>query len=257
MNVINVLLGNIVYGIAKLVSFIMDSIIRLLVNIVLFIKTISKGFMALLSMGGCLFFIFFASWGFRLLMDPLGLLVIMFFIIFPILGSIFVSHLKYLKHITTEYLFNLSNHLKDSETYKYKSFGDYKAAYRRTEEERIREEQRRRYEQQRQWQEQFFKQQWQNFGNQGGQSYRGNGGHQSGFGMNPGAEFKNKYEKSCDILGIPYGVDRNQIKLAYRKKAKEFHPDLNKDPNATKIFQQITDAYEFLSDENIRRYKNL
>jgi hypothetical protein len=61
----------------------------------------------------------------------------------------------------------------------------------------------------------------------------------------------------ADILGVSYNADKYQIKLAYRKKAKEYHPDINKSPDATKMFQQITDAYEFLSEENISRYRNM
>lgn len=59
------------------------------------------------------------------------------------------------------------------------------------------------------------------------------------------------------MLGIPYGTDEYQVKLAYRKKAKEYHPDINKSANATQKFQEISSAYEFLSQENIDRYKRL
>ena len=52
-------------------------------------------------------------------------------------------------------------------------------------------------------------------------------------------------------------VQTYEIKLAYRKKAKKYHPDLNKSPDATEMFQRINEAYEFLSDENIERYKNI
>lgn len=75
--------------------------------------------------------------------------------------------------------------------------------------------------------------------------------------MNPTTEFKSKYQKSCDLLGVGYDADKYQIKLAYRKKAKKYHPDLNKSPDATQMFQQINNAYEFLSDGNIDRYKNM
>ena len=43
---------------------------------------------------------------------------------------------------------------------------------------------------------------------------------------------------------------------AYRKLAKKYHPDLNKEPGAKEKFQEINDAYEFLSEENIKKYKN-
>lgn len=59
------------------------------------------------------------------------------------------------------------------------------------------------------------------------------------------------------MLGIDYDSDKYQIKLAYRKNAKEYNPDLNKASDATKKFQKINDAYEFLSDANVERYKNI
>ena len=48
-----------------------------------------------------------------------------------------------------------------------------------------------------------------------------------------------------------------QIRTAYRRKAKEYHPDLNKAPTAAQMFNEINKAYEFLSEENIQRYKSL
>ncbi len=58
-------------------------------------------------------------------------------------------------------------------------------------------------------------------------------------------------------MGLPYDTDKYQVKLAYRKKAKEYHPDINKSPDATAKFQKINEAYEFLSDDNIERYKQM
>lgn len=52
-----------------------------------------------------------------------------------------------------------------------------------------------------------------------------------------------------EILGISKGASEQEIKSAYRKKAKEFHPDLNKDdPNAKEKFQEVQEAYSVLSD---------
>ena len=70
-------------------------------------------------------------------------------------------------------------------------------------------------------------------------------------------EFKSRYEKSCALLGVPIDTDKYQVKLAYRKKAKEYHPDINQSPDATKKFQEINEAYEFMSDENIQRYNQM
>ncbi|QNO15418.1 DnaJ domain-containing protein [Alkalicella caledoniensis] len=260
MNIIRKLLGKLLYSITKALSAIMGTLIQGTESLVLFVKSITKGCFALLSMGGCLLFIFFATWGLRILADPIGLAFVLTLLLFPILGARFVAFMKYQKYIITEFLFNLSNHLIDGKKYQYKPFSEYKMAYKNAEQERIREEQRRYYEQQREWGERF-KQQWQQQHSQGQGSqgnygsYGGQGNYGQGF-MNSTVDFKNKYEKSCDTLGVPYNVHKDQVKLAYRRKAKEFHPDLSKAPNATKMFQEITDANQFLNDENIQRYKN-
>ena len=60
---------------------------------------------------------------------------------------------------------------------------------------------------------------------------------------------KNYYE----ILGIDKSASQAEIKTAYRKLAKQYHPDLNKSPDAEQKFKEISEAYEILSDENKRR----
>lgn len=57
-----------------------------------------------------------------------------------------------------------------------------------------------------------------------------------------------------DVLGITKNATEAEIKSAFRKKAKEFHPDLNKDdPNAGEKFKEVQEAYSVLSDENKRK----
>ena len=68
-------------------------------------------------------------------------------------------------------------------------------------------------------------------------------------------DFVKTYEGHCDTLGVGYNADKYEIKLNYRKLAKKYHPDINKDPNATEKFQEVNDAYEFLTEENINKYK--
>ena len=75
--------------------------------------------------------------------------------------------------------------------------------------------------------------------------------------MDPTNSFINKYEESLKVLGLPITTDKYEIKLAYRKMAKKYHPDVNKSPDATAMFQKVNDANEFLSDANIERYKSL
>ncbi len=48
------------------------------------------------------------------------------------------------------------------------------------------------------------------------------------------------------ILGLPENADLEQIKRAYRIKAKLYHPDISKVPNAHEKFIEVNEAYEFL-----------
>ncbi|MCX7285736.1 MAG: DnaJ domain-containing protein [Novosphingobium sp.] len=54
-------------------------------------------------------------------------------------------------------------------------------------------------------------------------------------------------------LGVPRSASEKDIKSAYRKLAKELHPDKNKDnPKATERFSEVTRAYDLLSDKDKR-----
>jgi molecular chaperone DnaJ len=55
-----------------------------------------------------------------------------------------------------------------------------------------------------------------------------------------------------EVLGVPRGAGSEDLKKAYRKLAMEYHPDRNKDEDATEKFKEATRAYEVLSDENLR-----
>lgn len=258
MNFLKKGLGNILYGVTSFISVIFDVLIFIINTIVIFVRSIARGFGALLGMGGCfLIFLLIGPFGLFSLFNPVVLIVISFFIIFPILGTKFVSYLKYIKYTITEYLYDRSEHLISGRKSKFSSFNEYGNKYKNMEYERKRQEQeRRRSEQQRQWEERF--KQW--YDQQNSQRGYTNYGTGSGYGhtyMDPTVEFKKKYKKSCDLLGLDYDADKYEVKLAYRKKAKENHPDLNKSPDATKRFQEINEAYEFLSDGNIERFKSM
>jgi len=57
-----------------------------------------------------------------------------------------------------------------------------------------------------------------------------------------------------EILGVSKSANQSEIKSAFRKLAKKYHPDLNKDdPTAADKFKEAQEAYEVLSDENKRK----
>ncbi|MGQ9815901.1 MAG: DnaJ C-terminal domain-containing protein [Candidatus Roseilinea sp.] len=63
-----------------------------------------------------------------------------------------------------------------------------------------------------------------------------------------------QYKDYYKTLGIERNADEDAIKRAYRKLARQFHPDLNKgDKKAEERFKEINEAYEVLSDREKRR----
>lgn len=59
------------------------------------------------------------------------------------------------------------------------------------------------------------------------------------------------------ILGVPRGADEEEIKRAFRRLAREWHPDVNSAPDAAERFQMIAEAHEVLLDEARRREYDL
>ena len=55
-----------------------------------------------------------------------------------------------------------------------------------------------------------------------------------------------------DMLGVSRDADADTLKRAYRRLARQFHPDVNKDPGAEDRFKEIGRAYEVLSDPQTR-----
>jgi molecular chaperone DnaJ len=55
-----------------------------------------------------------------------------------------------------------------------------------------------------------------------------------------------------EVLGVGRGSSSEEIKRAYRKLARQYHPDVNKDNGAEARFKEINEAYEVLSDQRKR-----
>ena len=54
------------------------------------------------------------------------------------------------------------------------------------------------------------------------------------------------------ILGVSRDVDKDELKRAYRRLARQYHPDVNKEPGAEDKFKEINRAYEVLSEPETR-----
>jgi len=55
-----------------------------------------------------------------------------------------------------------------------------------------------------------------------------------------------------DVLGVERSASQDEIKKAFRSKAREYHPDVNKAPEAESMFKELGEAYEVLSDQERR-----
>jgi len=55
-----------------------------------------------------------------------------------------------------------------------------------------------------------------------------------------------------EVLGVGRGASADEIKKAYRKLARQYHPDVNKEPDAEAKFKEVKEAYDVLSDDQRR-----
>jgi len=55
-----------------------------------------------------------------------------------------------------------------------------------------------------------------------------------------------------EVLGVDKGASKDQIKKAYRKLARKYHPDVSEEENAADKFKEVKEAYEVLSDDQKR-----
>jgi curved DNA-binding protein len=56
-----------------------------------------------------------------------------------------------------------------------------------------------------------------------------------------------------EVLGVSRDADREELQQAYRRLARQNHPDVNKDPAAEERFKEINEAYSVLSDPELRK----
>ena len=55
-----------------------------------------------------------------------------------------------------------------------------------------------------------------------------------------------------EVLGVPRNADADELQQAYRKLARDNHPDINRDPAAEERFKEVNEAYHVLSDPQLR-----
>ena len=61
-----------------------------------------------------------------------------------------------------------------------------------------------------------------------------------------------QYKDYYEILGVTRAADADEVKRAYRKAARKYHPDVSKEKNAESKFKEAQEAYEVLRDEEKR-----
>ena len=61
-----------------------------------------------------------------------------------------------------------------------------------------------------------------------------------------------KYKDYYAVLGVPRDANEDDIKKAYRKLARKYHPDVSKETNAEEKFKEVGEAYETLKDPEKR-----
>lgn len=255
-------LGTLVFGFKKILDFIFELFIKI-TEFIVGIADILKGI---------LIFIMIILGILTLIFPPLLVVLFTYFGIFIIIVMISVFAIsilgKKLLNLLYKNYYAYSNFLLNygkycySEQSSYKSLNYYKNEYdeiiRKKFEEELRKEEEQRKARQRQQEEYWrkvFEENFNSYTNSTYNQYNRQYNYQQNSNLFGG--FKQQYEKSCDILQVKYNATYSEIKSAYRKLAKKYHPDISSEKNATEKFKEINNAFDFLSENNVNRYKNL
>lgn len=249
--------GKFIHGLAS----VLNSIFNFLINILNAIVTVFEGLSQVIMLIGCS--VIFVLPLFFIAIPPELFTIFLIIAVVPFLGKSFISLLRYGNYTLIEWMYDKADTLISGEKKGFDNLSDYAKKYKLDQERERRrqaeEERQRRQEEMNQRFEEFF--QGFNFSGFDFDERNYNGGYNTGSYQNSSfvndLGFKEKYQKACDTLGVPYTSDQYEIKLAYRKLAKKYHPDISQDPKATEKFQKINDAYDFLSSDNINKYKNM
>ncbi|WP_276907358.1 DnaJ domain-containing protein [Peptoniphilus duerdenii] len=282
------ILGHILNGVGKFIEVFLNIIIFMVELATSFFNGIKQMLAALFLGGGCLLIFFFLNpiVLYSVTRNKYIMTIIFLSLVVPILGVKGVSYLKYIQYMATEYFYDRADYYLLGKKRTFDKISDYGKKYKAhiEELERLRR-QKEQEEREKEFEERFnssFGGTYYTFGddinfedlfgeggffdafNRGGYyynqgNYQGNySGNQNSQGQNyTGIGFKQSYEEAIRILGLSTDADKYEIKLKYRQLAKKYHPDLNKEEGAKEMFQKINNAYEFLSDENIERYKRI
>ncbi len=251
--------GKFLHGLATVLGTIFNVLINLMNIIVVTFEGIRQLLFGIFIIGCSTIFIFPII---PLLLPKKAVYFIFAVIFIPILGPKFISLLRYLNYTITEWMYDRADSMITGKKVGYESISDYSNKYKYEKEQaerRAREEEaRRQQEEMNRRFEEFVR----GFGYSNQRTYGGYQGgsynqedYGQGFYGSQNIGFKEKYEQACNTLGLSYDTDIYEVKLNYRKLAKKYHPDINKDPGATEMFTKVNDAYEFLTEENIKKYK--
>ena len=279
-------LGHILNGVGKFIEVFLNIIIFLVQLATSICDGIKQMIAALFVGGGCLLLLFILNPVvlYSITKNKYIMTILFLSVVVPILGVKGVSYLKYIQYMATEYFYDKADFYLHGKKRTFDKISDYGKKYKAHIEELERlKKQREQEEREKAFEERFnsaFGGTYYTFGedinfedlfgeggffdafNQGGYYYNQGSFNQQGNynsqGQNyAGIGFKNSYEEAIRILGLTTDADKYEIKLKYRQLAKKYHPDLNKEEGAKEMFQKINNAYEFLSDENIERYKRI